>query len=297
MKGSMLEDLRTVGTTTVDIMSKIGGAIKEWQAIIALAQKATSPAAPDSGTGKLSSLLRQAVGLEPLGGVVLPTLPGGMSPERLAAAQGLIGTNAAGTAQSAIAKAQKAQADMLARIAAGKLVPTGYNFSGMGATPGAAGAALGNAGLSMSMPDVLARAFPNMGAAQGWMGAYSSQHGGQQAGVTDVRDMMAGNAFAARTGRAATEDEWKARYYSGGFEGEDKLGLDAIFGKPGTWSTLIEEKGKQEAEQYKLLVAAFDKGTLATDTSNSLLGDILAALPKAETTTTNLGYGLSYGND
>jgi hypothetical protein len=300
MKGSMLEDLRTVGSTTVAIMGNMAGAIREWQAVISLSQSwAKEHLATASSREQVYDAASNEWVWQEKPSIAPPNLPGGMSQERYDAAQALMGSTMSGTAQSAIAKAQKAQADMLARIAAGKMVPTGYNFSGMGdlgATPGALGGGLG-AGLSMSMPDVLARAFGSMGEAQGWQGAFASQHGGQQAGVTDVRDMMAGNAFAARTGRAATEDEWKARYYSGGFEGEDKLGLDAIFGKPGTWSTLIEEKGKQEAEQYKLLVAAFDKGTLATDTSNSLLGDILAALPKAETTTTNLGYGLSYGND
>ncbi len=128
-----------------------------------------------------------------------------------------------------------------------------------------AGAAANTVALSMSMPDVLARAFGTMGEAQSWMGAFQSAQG-RAPGVVDVRDKKAGDLFAQQYGRAATDEEWRTRWKEGSFKGIDEkgAGLDVVFGKPGTWKTLIDEKGKQEAEQYKLLVAAFDKGTAAT---------------------------------
>jgi hypothetical protein len=149
----------------------------------------------------------------------------------------------------------------------------------LGATPGALGGGLG-AGLSMSMPDVLARAFGSMGEAQGWQGAFKSVQG-REAGVTDVRDMMAGNAFAARTGRAATDEEWQSRYYSGGFEGEDKTGLDAIFGKSGTLTTKMEAQAASDKEDYKKMLDAFAAQKTATDTGNATLGDILEKITPA----------------
>jgi hypothetical protein len=77
----------------------------------------------------------------------------------------------------------------------------------------------------------------------------------------DLRDKMAGDMFAQKYGRAATEDEWKQRYYKGSFEGVEEGGLDATFGKPGTWATLISEKAKQEASETQKLIDAFKAET------------------------------------
>jgi hypothetical protein len=131
-----------------------------------------------------------------------------------------------------------------------------------GATPGtgAALSALGDTGLSMSMPDVLARAFGSMGEAQGWQGAFQSAQG-RAAGVTDVRDKMAGDMFSQKYGRAATQGEWEQRYYKGSFEGIDEkgAGLDDMFGKPGTWGTLIAEQTKEDKKRVDELNLAFRK--------------------------------------
>ena len=52
--------------------------------------------------------------------------------------------------------------------------------------------------------------------------------------------------YSPEVWRGPSEEEWKARYYKGGFEGIDEktAGLDELFGKPGTWDTLISEQTK-----------------------------------------------------
>jgi Skp family chaperone for outer membrane proteins len=114
----------------------------------------------------------------------------------------------------------------------------------------------------MSMPDVLARAFPNMGAAQGWQSAFQSVQG-REAGVEDVRNKMAGDAFAAKFGRGPTDEEWTARYYSktGAFEGmqAEESSLDKMFGPSGTLATKLDEQKKAEAENSKKLLEAFNR--------------------------------------
>ena len=130
-----------------------------------------------------------------------------------------------------------------------------------GATSGAGLGATPSANAALSFQQLLAKAFPSVGAAQGWMGAYSSQHGGAQATATDLRDKLAGDLFAQKYGRAATEEEWQQRYYKGFFEGVEEGGLDATFGKPGTWATLISEKAKQEASETQKLIDAFKAET------------------------------------
>jgi hypothetical protein len=160
--------------------------------------------------------------------------------------------------------AARATADWYTRKAAGSNFITGGAATGMeiwtpGATPGALGGGLG-AGLSMSFPDVLARAFGSMGEAQGWQGAFKSVQG-REAGVTDVRDKMAGDMFSQKYGRAATQGEWEQRYYKGSFEGIDEkgAGLDDMFGKPGTWETLIGEQAKEDKKRVDELSLAFRK--------------------------------------
>lgn len=135
---------------------------------------------------------------------------------------------------------------------------------GTGAAGGLGGGLGGGmpAGLSMGFPDVLARAFGgNLGAAQGWMGAFSAQHGGAAPGATDVRDKLAGDLFMQQKGRAATQEEWEQRYYKGGFEGVDETGLDAAFGPSGTLATKLDEQKKADADHTKELIEAFDKAT------------------------------------
>ena len=76
-----------------------------------------------------------------------------------------------------------------------------------------------------------------------------------------MRDRQASLLFAQKYGRGPSEEEWKARYYKGGFEGIDEktAGLDELFGKPGTWDTLISEQTKAAQKQTKELADAFAK--------------------------------------
>lgn len=141
-------------------------------------------------------------------------------------------------------------------------------------------AAGGGAGGGINFPTSLATAFGgNYGAAQAWQAAFAQQHGGAQAGVTDVRDMMAGNLFQQKYGRAATEGEWQQRYYKGSFEGVDEGGLDATFGKPGTWATLVAEKAKQEAETQKPIIEAMNLVRTAADGTTTAVNNLADRLP------------------
>lgn len=132
-----------------------------------------------------------------------------------------------------------------------------FGFAPYPAGSGAAGGAGGGAPAALGFADLMARAFPSMGAAQAWQGAFASQHGGQAAGATDLRDKMAGDRFAAKYGRAATQGEWEQRYYKGSFEGVDETGLDDMFGKPGTWETLVTMQDEAQAKRNKELSDAF----------------------------------------
>jgi hypothetical protein len=118
-----------------------------------------------------------------------------------------------------------------------------------------------SAAASMGFNDYLAATFPDIGAAQEWMGAFSSQHGGRAATQVDLRDKMAGDAFAAKYGRAATQSEWEQRYYKGSFEGMEgeEAGLDKIFGPNGTLTAKMEEKNKADADNWAKLLDAFAK--------------------------------------
>lgn len=117
----------------------------------------------------------------------------------------------------------------------------------------------GAAGASMAFPDVLARAFGgNIGRAMAWQGGFASEHGGATPGVTDIRDKMAGDLFAQRYGRAATQGEWEQRYYKGSFEGIDETGLDAAFGPSGTLATKLDDEKKAADQRNKDLIAAFE---------------------------------------
>jgi hypothetical protein len=167
--------------------------------------------------------------------------------------------------------------DLVGRmLASGKAIPTAFSMPGVfgGGGTGAGLGATPAASAVSTFQQLLAKAFPSAGAAQGWMGNFSGAHGGAAATATDLRDKLAGDMFAQKYGRAATEDEWKARYYKGSFEGVEEGGLDATFGKPGTWATLISEKGKQEEELNKKLLDAFAENKTAVDTGNTLLSDI-----------------------
>ena len=124
------------------------------------------------------------------------------------------------------------------------------------------GAGGGARGGGMGLPDLLALAFGgNLGAAQGWQGAFAEKHGGRAPTAIDLRDRQASLLFAQKYGRGPSEEEWKARYYKGGFEGIDEktAGLDELFGKPGTWDTLISEQTKAAQKQTKELADAFAK--------------------------------------
>ncbi len=113
----------------------------------------------------------------------------------------------------------------------------------------------------------LAQAFPSVGAAQGWMGAFAEQHGGRAPGAVDVRDQQASVLFQQKYGRGPTEEEWQKRYYTGSFEGIDESTLDAIYGKPGTWKILLEGQAETTSKQTAAIEAAFvalGKGTLTT---------------------------------
>jgi hypothetical protein len=114
---------------------------------------------------------------------------------------------------------------------------------------------------SQGLNDYLTRAFGNAGAAQSWMGAFSAEHGGAQATSVDVRDKMAGDAFAKKYGRAATQSEWEQRYYKGSFEGMEgeEAELDKIFGPNGTLITKMDEKNRADAENWQKLLDAFSK--------------------------------------
>jgi hypothetical protein len=76
-----------------------------------------------------------------------------------------------------------------------------------------------------------------------------------------VRDKMAGDMFSQKYGRAATQGEWEQRYYKGSFEGIDEkgAGLDDMFGKPGTWETLIVAQAKEDKKRVDELNLAFRK--------------------------------------
>jgi hypothetical protein len=116
----------------------------------------------------------------------------------------------------------------------------------------------GVAGLGgKDMATSLAQAFPNMGAAQAWQGAFAAQHGGRAPGATDVRDQQASVRFAAKYGRGPTDEEWTKRWEKGSFEGVDESGLDEMFGKPGTWETLVTEQGKEDQKRVGELEQAF----------------------------------------
>ncbi len=113
----------------------------------------------------------------------------------------------------------------------------------------------GGGGLDMDFASVIARAFPNIGAAQAWQGAFRSVQG-REAGVQDVRDEQAGRLFKATYGREATKGEWEQRYYKGSFEGVDETGLDKLFGPNGTLITQQKEKAMADADAYKKMLDA-----------------------------------------
>jgi hypothetical protein len=119
----------------------------------------------------------------------------------------------------------------------------------------------GKADTGFNLYDSLAKAFPDRASAMGWQGDFAGQHGGRAAGVTDVRDKMAGDMFFQKYGQAATQGEWEQRYYKGSFEGIDEkgAGLDDMFGKPGTWETLIGEQAKEDKKRVDELSLAFRK--------------------------------------
>lgn len=123
-----------------------------------------------------------------------------------------------------------------------------------------------SAAASMGFNDYLAATFPDIGAAQGWMGAFSSQHGGRAATQVDLRDKMAGDAFMQKYGRAATQGEWEQRYYTGSFAGMEgeEAGLDKIFGPNGTMISKMDEQRKQDKESFDKLLAAFEAASKPT---------------------------------
>ncbi len=121
--------------------------------------------------------------------------------------------------------------------------------------------------MATTLEGSLAAAFPSLGAAQGWMGAFAEQHGGRAPGVVDIRDQQASLLFQQKYGRGPTEEEWQKRYYKGSFEGIDESGLDAVFGKPGTWKVLLEGEAETTNKQTAAIEAAFvalGKGTMTT---------------------------------
>jgi hypothetical protein len=271
LRTDAISDLKDFGGILMDVLGKINAFVQGWKEGIGIIQ---------SLMDKLGTAMGQEWGHELAASFAGPmgvTAPEGMSIDRYRAAMDLI------------AKRQQETLDKMlgdyglgGGIAGGKYKPTsvfkatGYNFSmpEIGAGRHAAGIGTAATSLSMAFPDVLARAFGNLGEAQAWMGAFAGQHGGREPGVTDVRDMMASRLFAQKYGRAPTQGEWEQRYYKGSFEGVDETGLNDLFGKPGTWATLISEKAKQEAETQKALLDAFDKQLSAADTTNQLLADI-----------------------
>jgi hypothetical protein len=111
---------------------------------------------------------------------------------------------------------------------------------------------------SLGLPDYLAQAFPDIGSAMAWQGAFSGEHGGRAATQVDLRDKQAGDLFAQKYGRAATQGEWEQRYYKGSFEGVDETGLDELFGPSGTLATKLDEQRKQDKESFDKLLAAFE---------------------------------------
>ena len=103
-------------------------------------------------------------------------------------------------------------------------------------------------GTGPTLLGMLGQAFPNAAAALAWRNAFKEQHGGADPTLTNLRDRQAGEAYALRTGKTEiTDEEWKKRFYAGGFPGEKTAELDALFGAPGTWATLL--KGQADAEQ------------------------------------------------
>ncbi len=130
----------------------------------------------------------------------------------------------------------------------------------------------------------LSKAFATPEAAMAWEGAFAGEHGGQKPGATDIRDMMAGRAYAASKGlKEIPLSDWQERYYKGAFPGEDKTGLDALFGPGGTLATLLQKQVDEDVKRHDALITAFDKQAGLTGTGNAISGEIRDILrpPKA----------------
>lgn len=137
-------------------------------------------------------------------------------------------------------------------------------IAGPDGASGLGGGGFGGGAASRGFPDILASAFGgNLGAAQGWMGAFAGEHGGRGPSAVDVRDKLAGDLFAQKYGRAATQGEWEQRYYKGSFEGMEgeESALDKFFGEGGTLMAKMDEERQQEKENMDALIAAFKRET------------------------------------
>lgn len=112
---------------------------------------------------------------------------------------------------------------------------------------------LGGPSLAESLP----KAFPDLASATAWISAFKAEQGRAPTGV-DVRDLMAGRAYAAGKGLSEIPlEDWQSRYYKGGFEGEDVTGLDAIFGPAGTMTAKLDADRTALAAENKALLDAF----------------------------------------
>lgn len=57
-----------------------------------------------------------------------------------------------------------------------------------------------------------------------WAAQFAAEHGGQQPNAQDEMDAMSSFDFLAQKGRPPTDQEWKDRYYEGGFRGVQEQG-------------------------------------------------------------------------
>jgi hypothetical protein len=271
LKGAAISDFQTFGSE----MQALGDEISRWfNEVSANVQQWVGQIA--QFLAPLGDLLKNTLGID-IGASIEQAFKSATGPRSLIGFNGVevwapgTGPNAKGTTtgKSSYQQYVEDQAlrnmapDLVGRmLASGKAIPTAFSMPGVfgGGGTGAGLGATPAASAVSTFQQLLAKAFPSAGAAQGWMGDFASVQG-RQATATDLRDKLAGDLFAQKYGRAATEEEWQQRYYKGSFEGVEEGGLDDIFGKPGTWQTLVDMKAKQEQEQTQKLIDAFKAET------------------------------------
>ena len=75
--------------------------------------------------------------------------------------------------------------------------------------------------------------FGPFGSKEQWAQQFAAEHGGRMPNEQDEMDARSSFDFLAQKGRAPTDQEWKDRYYQGGFDGVQEMGGSSYTGGGG----------------------------------------------------------------